>query len=226
MSAFDIRGLLPSGPNIATHGFNVVGSSPFGIARGIIPGSEVSYSHMTILRGSLRKYTLLMSDTPETPRQDLPQLMAPICSVFRRYLKSKGLKYTPERAQILDAIIDRDNVFEVEELLLDMRASNHRVSKATIYRTISLLVEAGIITQALFDSKQAHYRLIYGLEPRDHMVCMRTGRLIEFSNKDITELRDKICRELGWEPTGHRFQIYALSPVQEQEVEISDLQSS
>ena len=143
--------------------------------------------------------------------------MAPICSVFRRYLKSKGLKYTPERAQILDAIIDRDNVFEVEELLLDMRGSNHRVSKATIYRTISLLVEAGIITQALFDSKQAHYRLIYGLEPRDHMVCMRTGRLVEFSNKEITELRDKICRELGWEPTGHRFQIYALSPVEEQE---------
>ena len=158
-----------------------------------------------------------MSNNPESIHQDLPQLMAPICSVFRRYLKSKGLKYTPERAQILDAIIDRDNVFEVEELLLDMRGSNHRVSKATIYRTISLLVEAGIITQALFDSKQAHYRLIYGLEPRDHMVCMRTGRLVEFSNKEITELRDKICRELGWEPTGHRFQIYALSPVEEQE---------
>lgn len=188
-----------------------------GLVRAIIPGLKRNYSHVIILQGSLRKYTLYMANSSESLHQDLPQLMAPICSVFRRYLKSKGLKYTPERAQILDAIIDRDNVFEVEELLLDMRGSNHRVSKATIYRTISLLVEAGIITQALFDSKQAHYRLIYGLEPRDHMVCMRTGRLVEFSNKEITELRDKICRELGWEPTGHRFQIYALSPVEEHE---------
>ncbi len=196
---------------------------PNGLVRSIIPRLESKYSHDPILHVSLRKYTLTMDNPPESSRQDLPQLMAPICSVFRRYLKSKGLKYTPERAQILDAIIDRDNVFEVEELLLDMRGSNHRVSKATIYRTISLLVEAGIITQALFDSKQAHYRLIYGLEPRDHMVCMRTGRLVEFSNREITELRDKICRELGWEPTGHRFQIYALSPVEDHEEESTEL---
>ena len=148
------------------------------------------------------------------PPPDGSQLaaMAPLCAVFRRYLKSQNLKYTPERADILNAIIERDDVFEVDELLMDMRERGHRVSKATIYRTIKLLQEAGIITQALFDSKQAHYRLIYGKAARDYMVCMKTGRHLEFSNDELVELRNRICESQGWEPVGHRFQIYAISP--------------
>ena len=138
--------------------------------------------------------------------------MAPLCSVFRRFLRTKGLKYTVERADVLDAIIARDGLFEVEELLLSMRQRGHRVSKATLYRTIKLLQDAGIITQALFDSKQAHYQLIYGKEPRDYMVCMKTGRLVEFQSAELTALRDRICRQLGWSPVGHKFQIYAVSP--------------
>ncbi len=142
--------------------------------------------------------------------------MAPLCSVFRRFLKSKDLKYTPERADILNAIIERDGVFEVEQLLRDMRQRGTpgaaRVSKATAYRTIKLLQDAGIITQALFDSRQNHYQLIYGKQPRDYMVCMKTGRHIEFNSDELIALRDRICRQHGWEPMGHRFQIYALSP--------------
>lgn len=141
-----------------------------------------------------------------------PQAMAPLCSVFRRYLKSKGLKYTSERADVLDAIIARDGLFEAEELLLELRRRGHRVSKATTYRTINLLRDAGIIVQALFDSKQSHFQLIYGKEPRDHMVCMKTGRLVEFQSAELTVLRNRICKELGWNPVGHRFQIYAVSP--------------
>ncbi len=141
--------------------------------------------------------------------------MAPLCSVFRRFLKSRDLKYTPERADILNAIIERDGVFEVEQLLREMRDKGGRgsnASKATTYRTIKLLQEAGIITHALFDAKQAHYQLIYGKQPRDHIVCMKTGKHIEFNSDELTSLRDRISREHGWEPIGHRFQIYALSP--------------
>ena len=138
--------------------------------------------------------------------------MAPLCSVFRRYLKSRSLKYTPERADILEVIIERDGVFEVDDLMLDMRDRSHSVSMATIYRTVKLLQEAGIITQALFDSKQTHYQLIYGKAPRDYMVCMKTGELIEFSDDELAVIRKRVCQEHGWEPIGHRFQIYALSP--------------
>lgn len=138
--------------------------------------------------------------------------MAPLCAVFRRYLRSRNLKYTPERADVLDAIIEQDDIFEVDHLLMAMRGRGHRVSKATIYRTVKLLQDAGIITQALFDSKQAHYQLIYGKASRDYMVCMKTGEYVEFSDRDLVELRNRICRRNGWEPVAHRFQIYAISP--------------
>jgi len=146
------------------------------------------------------------------PGGGTPTVMAPLCSVFRRFLKSQNLKYTPERADILSAIIEFGDVFEAEELLLRMRAQGHDVSKATIYRTIHLLQDSGIITQALFDSKQAHYQLIYGKAPRDFMICMKTGKLVEFTSPELIALRDRVCRELGWQPVGHRFQIYAISP--------------
>jgi Fur family transcriptional regulator, ferric uptake regulator len=140
------------------------------------------------------------------------QSFAPLCSVFRRFLRSRDLKYTQERADVLDAIIARDGAFEAEELLLDLRAKGHDVSKATVYRTIRLLLDAGIITQSLFDAKHSRYELLYGREPRDCMVCMRTGRRVEFSSKELTALRDRICHELGWKPVGHRFQIFAIAP--------------
>ncbi len=148
----------------------------------------------------------------QPPENQSKQPTAPLCSVFRRFLKSKGLKYTIERADVLDSIIARDGLFEAEELLLELRRRGHRVSKATTYRTIRLLQDAGIIVQALFDSKQAHYQLIYGKEPRDHMVCMKTGRLVEFHSAELSAVRDRICKQLGWVPVGHRFQIYAVSP--------------
>ncbi|MBT8484658.1 MAG: hypothetical protein HKO59_14565 [Phycisphaerales bacterium] len=163
-----------------------------------------------------------MTASPESPREPLPPLpapgsaeaaaMAPLCAVFRRYLKSLNLKYTPERADILEAIIEHDRIFEVEELMADMIRRGARVSKATVYRTIKLLQDAGIITPALFDSKQAHYQLVYGKAPRDSMVCVKTGRHVEFTDDELAAVRDRICRAHGWDPVGHRFQIYAISP--------------
>ena len=149
---------------------------------------------------------------PPPPAGSQFMVMAPLCSVFRRYLRSQNLKYTPERADVLNAIIESDDVFEVDQLLMEMRRLGHRVSKATIYRTVKLLQAAGIITQALFDSKQAHYQLIYGKAARDYIVCMKTGKYIEFSDDELVALRNRICQAHGWDPVGHRFQIYAVSP--------------
>ena len=157
-----------------------------------------------------------MPHAPATPRP-LPEkleleAMAPLCAVFRRSLRERNLKYTPERADVLNAIIERDGIFEVEDLLQEMRRRGHHVSKATIYRTVKLLQEAGIITPALFDAKQTHYQLVYGKAPRDYMVCMKTSRHIEFSDDELVALRDRICKTHGWDPAGHRFLIYAISP--------------
>ncbi len=138
--------------------------------------------------------------------------MAPLCSVFRRYLRSQDLKYTPERADILNAIIEQDGLFEAETLMDSMRRDGYRASKATLYRTVKLLREAGIIQEVIIDGKQSHYQLIYGRNPIDAIVCMRTGKRIEFSSSELIGWRNEICKKHGWEPVGHRVVIYALSP--------------
>lgn len=162
------------------------------------------------------------------PDLDDIRIIEPLCSVFRRKLKSEGLKYTPERAQILDEIMRRDGldggdgrggrggdgggggggVFEAEELMASMRKKGLRVSKATIYRTIKLLAEAGIIQQVLFDSEQAHYQLAYGKRAAGLLVNVDTKQILPVELPELAAMRDRVCREHGLEPEGHRLVIY------------------
>ena len=136
-------------------------------------------------------------------------IIEPLCAVFRRRLKAEGLKYTPERARILDAIIQMDEVFEAEALLERMKSAGFRVSKATIYRTIRLLADAGIIQQVLLAGDQAHYQLAYGRRGNTLLVRMDTGEVEVLEMPELVALRDAVCRARGLRPEGHRLQIFA-----------------
>ena len=139
-----------------------------------------------------------------------PPIVAPLCSIFRRFLKKRGLKFTAERAAILDAVLGQESVFEVEQLVGDLKESNQRVSRSTVYRTIKHLVEAGIIQEVLLDSRQSRYQLVYGREHRDHLVCIESDEVIEFASDDLVRLRNRICREHGLDPVGHRMIIFGV----------------
>lgn len=139
-------------------------------------------------------------------------LMQPLCAIFRRFLKRAGLKFTPERAAILNCAMECKGVFDADALLYKMRDTGLRVSKATIYRTLKHLVEAGILTEVLIDSKLAHYELTYGHQPRGHLVCMETHRIVEFDSKELLAIRDRVCKQHGFDPVSFRFVIYGLSP--------------
>ncbi|MDH3585080.1 MAG: transcriptional repressor [Phycisphaerae bacterium] len=145
-----------------------------------------------------------------SPALPSPAIIQPLCSIFRRFLKQQGLKFTAERAKILDAVLSKDGLFEAEQLKNEMREAGHKVSKATVYRTIKHLIEAGIIQEVLLDSKQAHYQLIYGRKPIDYLTNVETHEVIEIQSPQLLELRDRICRDHGLEPVGHRFLIYAV----------------
>lgn len=135
-----------------------------------------------------------------------------MCAIFRRFLKRQGLKFTPERATILEAVLHKDGVFEAEDLVDDLRHAGRSASKATIYRTLKHLIEAGIIAEVLIDSKQARYQLSFGRKPTGHLVCVETGRIIEFDNPAMVALRDRVCREFGYDPVGFQFTVYGISP--------------
>jgi len=150
---------------------------------------------------------------PAAKSLDLDDLhiIEPLCAVFRRKLKSVGQKYTPERAQILDAIIQMDDVFQADQLIERLKKSQFRVSKATAYRTIKLLADAGIIQQVLFGADQAHYQLAYGKRSSGLLVDVDTKQITPIDAPEIAAWRDRICRERGLKAEGHRFVIYARS---------------
>ena len=137
------------------------------------------------------------------------EIIEPLCAVFRRKLKSEGLKYTPERAQILDTIVEMEGLFEADQILTTLRSGGKRVSKATVYRTIRLLQEAGLVQRVLSDQDQAQFHLVYGASPDDLLGRLDTRESIPIDVPELIEIRDRLCREHGVDPQGHRFYIYA-----------------
>ncbi len=135
-----------------------------------------------------------------------------MCSIFRRFLKRRGLKYTYERSLILDTVLSKNGLFEADELVEDLAGAEARVSKATVYRTLKHLLESGIISEELIEPSRAHYRLAFGQQPQGHLVCLETHRVVEFPSRELDELMRKVCAEHGYDPVSHRFVIYGVSP--------------
>jgi Fur family ferric uptake transcriptional regulator len=131
--------------------------------------------------------------------------------VFREFLRDRNLKYTTERLAILKAVQKFGRPFEAEELLLALRESDYRISKATIYRTLKHLLDAGLIKQVHFGvgGKQAHYDFVSLTDAHDHLVDADTGKIIPFSSELVTKLSEEIARKMGFESVSHRFQIIA-----------------
>jgi Fur family ferric uptake transcriptional regulator len=145
----------------------------------------------------------------EARRTSLPY--EPVCAIFRRYLHGEKLKFTPERAMILDAVLRKQGLFEAESLVDDLKKLGHRASRATVYRTLSHLQDAGVLKQIFFDNKQSYYEVIAGRNAYDYLICVETGTVIEFASEKLKKLRDEICQEHGFDPLSHQFHIYGVS---------------
>lgn len=147
--------------------------------------------------------------TKPQSRESLPY--EPVCALFRRYLHGQKLKFTPERAMMLDAVLRKTGLFEPESLVDDLKQLGHRVSRATVYRTLAHLQDAGVCKQVFFDNKQSYYEVIAGRQPYDYLIDVESGRVIEFSSDKLKRLRDEICAEHGFEPLSHQFHIFGIA---------------
>ncbi len=133
--------------------------------------------------------------------------MKPEQKKFKEYLKSKGLKYTTERRRILDAVFSIGGHFDVDYLYDKLKKWKTRISRATIYRSIPLLIESGMIKEALRSQEQVRYEHVFGHEHHDHMVCLNCGRVIEFKDDRIKRLQGEVCRRYGFKSVDHRLSI-------------------
>ncbi|MCL5946368.1 MAG: transcriptional repressor [Planctomycetes bacterium] len=128
--------------------------------------------------------------------------------IFKAFLHKRGYKYTRERREVLEVIESFNRPFEAEELLLALRGQQYRVSKATVYRTLKHLVECLLVNQVFFGTgKQSYYDFLGTQRGHNHLVDVRTGKIIPFSSPEIVVLRDRIAKELGFTSVAHRFQI-------------------
>ena len=123
--------------------------------------------------------------------------------VFKNYLQKKGLRYTKEREEIIEGILSIDGHFDSEELLLHLRKINSKTSLASVYRTLPLLIEAGLITEVIKTGKNTRYEVTYGRKHHDHMICINCGKVIEFSSDKIEKLQEEIAREYGFNTNDH-----------------------
>jgi Fur family ferric uptake transcriptional regulator len=156
----------------------------------------------------------ILANIPKLPRgapARPPAPYEPVCAVFRRYLHGQKLKFTPERAVILDAVLRTDGLFEPEQLASELKRAGHGASRATVYRTLAHLQDAGILKQVFFDNKQSYYEVIAGRRQHDYLICVETGRVVEFDSERLRQLRDEICRQHGFDPLSHQFHIYGVS---------------
>jgi Fur family ferric uptake transcriptional regulator len=133
-----------------------------------------------------------------------------IREVFRNYLRDRGVKWTSARRRVLDAALQMREHFEAEQVLYWLKEHGGKEGKATVYRTLPLLVDCGILKQVHFDVKQAYYEVAFGEEPHDHMVCCRCGRIEEFGSAEVVDLRNKIAQRRHFHAINHRLQISGL----------------
>lgn len=127
---------------------------------------------------------------------------------FREYLTTRGKRLTQERSIVVRAIFSQHEHFDSDEIVarLDKPSDGNRVSRATIYRAISDLEEAGLIRKVARTNDRDVYEHDYGYPQHDHFICDKCNKLIEFSNEEISAILEKVAMEMGFRMSGHRLE--------------------
>ncbi len=125
---------------------------------------------------------------------------------FREFLEIRGEKLTEPRRILVRHVFGSHKHFDADELVRDVHDAGHGISRATVYRTLRLLVEAGLLRELRLTNRSA-YEHDYGYPNHDHMHCTVCNRIVEFRNEEILKLRDAVSRAHDFRPSGHRFLI-------------------
>lgn len=127
---------------------------------------------------------------------------------FRAYLATQNLRMTKQREELLSSVFHAPRHFEAEDLIRTLRDRSGRVSRATVYRTLSLLEECGVLRKSLFGHNRHFYESVVGRHHHDHLVCIRCGRIQEFEEARIETLQEDVCRKYGFEMVDHVHEIF------------------
>lgn len=123
--------------------------------------------------------------------------------------EARGLRLTEQRRTIAGVLEAADDHPDVEELYDRASAIDPKISLATVYRTVKLLEESGILEKLEFGDGRARYEDA-DRDHHDHLIDLKTGEVVEFVDEEIERLQEKIAAKLGYELKGHRLELYGV----------------
>ena len=136
--------------------------------------------------------------------------ISPELQIFKEYLGSKKLKQTTHRKLILETFLAGEGHRSVEDIYREVRSEDPRIGYTTVYRTMKLLIEAGLAREIDLADGQTRYEHLYNHKHHDHLVCTGCGASIEFFNAELEELQDSASLRLGFKVLDHKLQVYGL----------------
>lgn len=129
---------------------------------------------------------------------------------FTKYLKAGSYRITPERFVILDVIMNYDGHFDADELFFQVKTSGQKVSRATVYNTLDLLQDCGLISKYRFGENHSRYEKAFGRPHHHHLICLECGDIIEFVNERIEKIQKEVSEENKFKVQTSTLQIFGI----------------
>jgi Fur family ferric uptake transcriptional regulator len=126
------------------------------------------------------------------------------------FMTRRGLRSTEQRRLIIDTFFDSSEHITIDGLLEQVRAIDPRVGYATVYRTLKLLSESGVVQEHRFGDGHTRYELADAGSHHDHLICVECGKITEFEEPAIEELQDKVATRHGFEVRAHKHELYGV----------------